>query len=229
MSSKRTNGLLVTALAALALAATATAGTVREGDGSEVKADAATAPTGYYEQGVQPPIQPEPPHEPPAPEPQPGPSAPPPEEKPQIVVCDCDELEVDARPENAYYQTRSGRRGQSIIFRGTLFCEPGDISLCWSSFTIRKKSAAGEIRAPLGRGKILNQPIRCAGDCGQKVTAERKLWIVISTTQTVKVELEVEKGPCGDKGPSKAVFTFTFKKGRLASIDRSEWQPIPPA
>ena len=35
MSSKRTKGLLVTALAALALAATATAGTVREGDGSE--------------------------------------------------------------------------------------------------------------------------------------------------------------------------------------------------
>jgi len=55
--------------------------------------------------------------------------------------------------------------------------------------------------------------------------------LVISTTQTVKVELEVEKGPCGDEGPSKAIFTFTFKKGRLASNrpDRSAWQPIPPA
>ena len=47
----------------------------------------------------------------------------------------------------------------------------------------------------------------------------------------MKVELEVEKGLCGDEGPSKAIFTFTFKKGRLASNrpDRSAWQPIPQA
>ena len=223
MSSKRTNGLLVAALAAvLALAATATAGTASDPDPK-------APPSGYSEPGLQPPPEQEPPHQPPAPDPQPGPSAPPADEKPQVVVCECDELEVDARPENATWHNRNGRSGQSVIFRGTLVCEPGDVSICSSSFTIRKKSVAGEIRAPLGRSKVLNQTIRCAGDCGQKVTVERKLWIVISTKATVKVELEVEKGPCGDKGPSKATFTFTFKKGWLASIERSAWQPVPPA
>ena len=226
-SSKHTIGLLVAALAAtLALAATATAGTARDGDGSGLETP---APPGYYEQPLQPPLEPEPPHDAPAPEPQPGPSAPPKEEERKLVVCECDELEVDARRENAYWQNRDGRRGQSLIFRGTLVCEPGDVSVCSSSFTIRKNSVAGEIRAPLGRSKVLGQAIRCQGDCGQKVTVERKLWIVISTTQTVKVELEVEKGPCGNQGPSRATFTFTFKKWRLASIDRSPWQPIPPA
>ena len=160
MSNERTIGLLVAALAAtLALVAAATAGTARDGDGSGLETP---APSGYYEQpspaagragaaarGAR------------APEPQPRPSALHKEEERQLVVCECDELEVDARRENAYWQNRDGRRGQSLIFRGTLVCEPGDASLCSSSFTIRKKSAAGEIRAPLGRSTVLGKAIRC--------------------------------------------------------------------
>ena len=227
MSNKRTYSLALAAVAATislaALAAGASAGTT--GDGY-LEPQPALQPLDGKTEPQPPEHTREPQPQPPAPEPQPGPTSPDEEER-KLVLCECDELEVDARPENAYWQNRNGRRGQSIIFRGTLTCEPGDIDLCWSQFTIRKKSATGEIRTPLGRSRILNQPIRCDGPCGKKITVERKLWIVIEGRRPVDVELEVEKGPCGDQGPSRAVFTFHFKHGRLASIERSPWEPIP--